>query len=136
MTQYCYLQHTVINSTILLIKNKEVLYFMKHTGRHTGAFLLLFLTEGDNYGGKLLQKCEEELPINPIDSSILYRTLKKLEEEGSVESYLDASERDKPIRMYKITDVGKKRLEEFKIDIEEKIKNLSFFLERYKEWND
>ncbi|MEH6939170.1 PadR family transcriptional regulator, partial [Bacillus sp. JJ664] len=45
---------------------------MKHTGRHTGAFLLLFLTEGDSYGGKLWQKCEEELPVNPIDSSILY----------------------------------------------------------------
>ncbi|TRZ40260.1 PadR family transcriptional regulator [Niallia circulans] len=109
---------------------------MKHTGRHTGAFLLLFLTEGDNYGGKLLQKCEEELPINPIDSAILYRTLKKLQVEGAVESYLDVSDGDKPIRMYKITNVGKKRLEEFQIDIEEKIKNLSFFLERYKTWKD
>ncbi|MEK4066597.1 PadR family transcriptional regulator [Peribacillus sp. FSL R5-0717] len=108
---------------------------MKHTGRHTGAFLLLFLTEGDNYGGKLLKKCEEELPINPIDSAILYRTLKKLEEEGAVESYLDASDRDKPIRMYKITTVGKRKLEDFQIDIEGKIKNLAFFLEKYKEWN-
>lgn len=107
---------------------------MKHTGRHTGAFLLLFLTEGDNYGGKLLQKCEEKLPINPIDSAILYRTLKKLEEEGAVESYLDTSDQDKPIRMYKITMVGKRKLEDFQIDIEEKIKNLSFFLEKYKEW--
>lgn len=107
---------------------------MKHTGRHTGAFLLLFLTEGDNYGGKLLQKCEEELPINPIDSAILYRTLKKLEEEGAVESYLDISNHDKPIRMYKITSVGKRKLEGFQIDIEEKIKNLSFFLEKFKVW--
>ncbi|MGJ7913337.1 PadR family transcriptional regulator [Neobacillus sp. LXY-1] len=106
---------------------------MKHTGRHTGAFLLLFLTEGDNYGGKLLQKCEEELPINPIDSAILYRTLKKLEEESAVESYLNTSDRDKPIRMYKITAVGKRKLEDFQIDIEEKMKNLSFFLEKYKE---
>lgn len=107
---------------------------MKHTGRHTGAFLLLFLTEGDNYGGKLLQKCKEELPINPIDSAILYRTLKKLEEEGAIESYLDTSDEDKPIRMYKITTVGKRKLEDFHIDIEEKIQNLSFFLEKYKEW--
>lgn len=51
---------------------------MKHTGRHTGAFLLLFLAEGDSYGGKLLQRCEEELPINPIDSAIIYRTLQKI----------------------------------------------------------
>ncbi|TCJ01175.1 PadR family transcriptional regulator [Cytobacillus praedii] len=109
---------------------------MKHTGRHTGAFLLLFLTEGDNYGGKLLQKCEEELPINPIDSAILYRTLKKLEEEGAVKSYVDTSGRDKPIRMYKITAIGKKKLEEFHIDIEEKMKNLTFFQEKYKERKD
>ena len=107
---------------------------MKHTGRHTGAFLLLFLTEGDNYGGKLLQKCEEELPLNPIDSAILYRTLKKLEEEGAVESYLDTTDRDKPIRMYKITTVGLRKLKDFQIDIEEKIKNLTFFLGKYEEW--
>lgn len=108
---------------------------MKHSGRHTGAFLLLFLTDGDNYGGKLLQKCEEELPINPIDSAILYRTLKKLEQEGAVESYLDTTNQDKPIRMYKITAVGKEKLEDFHKDIEEKMKNLSFFLEKYKEWS-
>jgi DNA-binding PadR family transcriptional regulator len=107
---------------------------MKHTGRHTGAFLLLFLAEGDSYGGKLLQKCEEELPINPIDSAILYRTLKKLEEEGAVESYLYTSDQDKPIRMYKITKVGKIKLADFHIRIEEKMKNLSFFIEKYKEW--
>ncbi|MEH7332052.1 helix-turn-helix transcriptional regulator [Neobacillus drentensis] len=107
---------------------------MKHTGRHTGAFLLLFLTEGDSYGGKLLQKCEQQLPINPIDSAILYRTLKTLEQEGAVESYLDTSEQDKPIKMYKITPVGKRKLDDFQIDIEEKMKNLSFFLNKYKEW--
>jgi len=109
---------------------------MKHTGRHTGAFLLLFLTEGDSYGGKLLQKCEEELPINPIDSAILYRTLKQLEKEGAVESYLDTSEQDKPIKMYKMTAVGKIKLEEFQINIEEKLKNLSFFITKYKAWKE
>lgn len=109
---------------------------MKHSGRHTGAFLLLFLTEGDSYGGQLLQKCEEELPINPIDSSILYRTLKTLEKEGAVESYLDTFNQDKLIKMYKITKVGKRKLEDFQIDIEEKMKNLSFFLNKYQEWKE
>ncbi|MFB7142704.1 PadR family transcriptional regulator [Gottfriedia sp. NPDC056225] len=109
---------------------------MKHTGRHTGAFLLLFLTEGDSYGGKLLQKCEEELPINPIDSSILYRTLKQLEAEGAVESYLGTSEQDKPIKMYKIKKVGKEKLAEFHKDIEEKLKNLTFFMNRYDVWQE
>ncbi|MET3319013.1 PadR family transcriptional regulator [Peribacillus butanolivorans] len=109
---------------------------MKHTGRHTSEFLLLFLTEGDNYGGKLLQKCEEELPVNPIDSAIIYRTLKNLEKEGAVESYLDTSDQDKPIKMYRITTVGKRKLEDFQIDIEGKLKNLSFFLNKYKEWKE
>jgi DNA-binding PadR family transcriptional regulator len=109
---------------------------MKHTGRHTGAFLLLFLTEGDSYGGKLLQKCEEELPINPIDSAILYRTLKQLEKEGAVKSYLDTSEQDKPIKMYRITVVGKRKLEEFQTNIETKLKNLSFFITKYKAWKE
>jgi DNA-binding PadR family transcriptional regulator len=109
---------------------------MKHTGRHTGAFLLLFLTEGDSYGGKLLQKCEKQLPINPIDSAILYRTLMALEKEGAVESYLDTSEQDKPIKMYKITPFGKRKLDDFQADIEEKMKNLSFFLNKYKEWKE
>ncbi|MFF2290594.1 PadR family transcriptional regulator [Peribacillus butanolivorans] len=109
---------------------------MKHTGRHTSEFLLLFLTEGDNYGGKLLQKCEEELPVNPIDSAIIYRTLKNLEKEGAVESYLDTSDQDKPIKMYRITKVGKRKLEDFQIDIEGKLKNLSFFLNKYKEWKE
>ncbi|WP_088044434.1 PadR family transcriptional regulator [Bacillus sp. EAC] len=109
---------------------------MKHTGRHTGAFLLLFLTEGDSYGGKLLQKCEDDLPINPIDSAILYRTLKQLEKEGAVESYLGTSEQDKPIKMYKITEEGKCKLEEFQINIETKLKNLSFFLNKYEVWKE
>ncbi|NGP43780.1 PadR family transcriptional regulator [Bacillaceae bacterium SIJ1] len=107
---------------------------MKHTGRHTGAFLLLFLTEEDSYGGKLLQKCEEELPVNPIDSAIIYRTLKKLEGEGAVESYLDTTSQDKPMKKYKITTVGKRRLDDFHEDIEAKIKNLSFFLNKYNQW--
>lgn len=106
---------------------------MKHTGRHTGAFLLLFLAEGPTYGGHLMQRCAEELPYNPIDSAILYRTLKKLEEEGAVESYLPDSAQNKLVKMYRITPLGKERLAAFRTDIEEKQKNLAFFLKRYAE---
>lgn len=93
----------------------------------------MFLTEGDGYGGQLLQKCREEIPVNPIDSAIIYRTLKKLETEGAVESYFDATG-EKPIKMYRITETGKRTLEDFHEDIESKIKNLSFFLEKYEDW--
>lgn len=109
---------------------------MKHTGRHTGAFLLLFLAEGDSYGGKLLQRCEDELPSNPIDSAILYRTLKQLEKDGAVESYLDTSLQDKPVKMYKITEDGKRKLEEFQKDIVDKLRNLTFFINKYEGWKE
>ncbi|NMH68391.1 PadR family transcriptional regulator [Bacillus sp. RO3] len=109
---------------------------MKHTGRHTGAFLLLFLTEGDSYGGELLQKCEKELPVNPIDSAILYRTLKKLETEGAVESYVDTTNQEKPVKMYRITSEGKRKLDDFQEDIEGKVHNLTFFLNKYHDWKD
>lgn len=94
---------------------------------------MMFLTEGDCYGGQLLQKCQDEIPVNPIDSAIIYRTLKKLETEGAVESYIGTSG-EKPIKMYRITETGKRTLEDFHEDIESKIKNLSFFLGKYKEW--
>jgi len=109
---------------------------MKHTGRHTGAFILLFLTEGDSYGRELLRKCEKELPFNPIDDAIIYRTLNKLESEGAVESYLDTSNQNKPIRKYKITKFGEARLNHFYEDIKEKMENLIFFIDKYNIWKE
>lgn len=35
--------------------------------------------------------------------------------------------------MYKITSAGKEQLADFQMDIEEKMKNLSFFLGKYKD---
>ncbi|MFD2671450.1 PadR family transcriptional regulator [Marinicrinis sediminis] len=108
----------------------------RHTGRHTAEFLLLFLAEEDSYGGRLLQKCEQEIPVNPIDSAILYRTLKKLEEEGAVESYWGGMELEKPVKMYRITDTGRDKLAEFHLYIENKMRNLTFFMNKYSEWKE
>lgn len=35
--------------------------------------------------------------------------------------------------MYKITPAGKGQLADFQMDIEEKMKNLSFFIDKYKD---
>ena len=104
---------------------------MKHTGRHTGAFLLLFLAKGPTYGGDLLQRCEQELPFNPIDSAILYRTLKKLEVEGSVTSSLTTSPQNKLVKMYQLTSSGREQLKQFNKDIEQKLQNLLYFKKEY-----
>ncbi len=106
-------------------------FTLKHTGRHTGAFLLLFLAKGPTYGGDLLQRCEQELPFNPIDSAILYRTLKKLEEEGFVTSILTTSPQNKMVKMYQMTSSGRAQLDRFHEDIEQKLQNLLYFQTHY-----
>lgn len=86
--------------------------------------------------GNFCRNVKKSFPSIQLIVPLYTATLKKLENEGAVESYLDTSDQDKPRKMYKITTVGKKQLEEFQIDIEEKIKNLSFFLDKYKDWKE
>ncbi|MDN5352462.1 MAG: hypothetical protein PWQ12_1382 [Clostridiales bacterium] len=104
---------------------------VKH-GRHTPAFLLLFLAEEDQYGGQLLQKCKSEIPVCMIDSAILYRTLAKLESEGAVRTYWKDDSAGKPVKMYHLTDSGHIELAAFKEDIENRLANLTFFVNKYR----
>ena len=100
-------------------------------GRHTPAFLLLLLAQGPSYGLALLTKLEEELPYNKLDSAAIYRSLQELEKTGAVATYWDTSEPGPARKWYRITKVGHEKLREFKRDIEERKKNLEFFLNTY-----
>lgn len=100
-------------------------------GRHTAAFILLFLTRKPSYGFELLKDFETNLPNNIIDSAAIYRALKTLENNGFVESKWDTSESGAAKKYYYITESGYKELEEFKKDIELRYKNLGFFLDKY-----
>lgn len=100
-------------------------------GRHTSAFILLFLAEEPAYGGMLLKMLDKNLPFNTIDSAILYRKLKNLEKEGAIQAFWDTSTGNKPVKWYKLTDKGETLLAEFYKDILLRQKNLAFFLEQY-----
>ena len=100
-------------------------------GRHTPAFILLFLQDRPAYGGQLLQRLDEELPFNPIDSASLYRTLKQLEANGDVHSEWVQEGGDKPVKWYTITQHGRKTLALFHEDIRLRAENLAFFLRTY-----
>lgn len=106
----------------------------KH-GRHTEAFMLLFLSEEEAYGGRLLQRFQEELPFNPCDSAIVYRTLKKLEQEGAVGTDIRVNEADQPVKVYRITEKGLRYLDAFYEDICLRYRNFAFFIDKYKERN-
>lgn len=100
-------------------------------GRHTSAFILLLLNDAPAYGGQLLNRLDEELPFNPIDSPSLYRTLKQLEDSGDVASEWVQESDERPVKWYALTDEGRTTLKAFHEDISLRARNLHYFLEKY-----
>ena len=100
-------------------------------GRHLPAFILLFLAKEPTYGSMLLNKMEEYLPHNNADSPAIYRTLNDLEQSEAVESQWDTSSPGAAKKYYKITSKGLKELDKFRNDIEQRKKNLEYFLSEY-----
>lgn len=105
----------------------------KSHGRHTPAFLLLFLTEGPSYGALLLSRLESELPFCLSDSAIVYRSLKQMESDGLVQTEWIPEESGQPRKWYHISAAGRAALADYAEDIRRRVQNLQFFLDRYTE---
>ena len=104
----------------------------RQTYRHAPAFILLSLARENSYGSALLNKMKEEIPRCFADSAVIYRSLQRLEEDGSVKSYWETDISGPARKWYEITAKGFENLAEFKEEIEIRKKNLEFFLESYK----
>jgi len=104
----------------------------KKHGRHTPAFLLLFLTDGPAYGAMLLTRMQTELPHCFSDSAVVYRSLQEMEKKGLVETSWETPETGQPRKWYTITAKGMSALEEFEQDIRLRRANFDFFLSKYK----
>lgn len=77
--------------------------------------LLLMLTESDSHGYELMDQLEP-LGFDPdcLDSSIIYRDLRDMEELGLIRSSWDEEDSKGPKRrVYQITESGWDRLEEW-----------------------
>lgn len=95
--------------------------------------LLLMLAEKEAYGYELHDQLAS-LGFDPesLDSSILYRDLRDMEEMGLIESYWDDDSKGPKRRMYRILDTGQTRLKEW-IESLESIKNrINQLIKRYK----
>ncbi|KUO65076.1 MAG: hypothetical protein APF84_07525 [Gracilibacter sp. BRH_c7a] len=101
----------------------------KYSPRHAPSFILLFLARRPNYGGALLKMMEEEIPCFLGDSSMIYRTLQELEEEGAITSRWEMPDTGRPIKYYYLTDQGWKLLLESEDDMRKRIDNHLFFLD-------
>jgi PadR family transcriptional regulator, regulatory protein PadR len=102
----------------------------KH-GRHTPAFLLLFLADGPSYGALLMSRMQSELPHCFSDSAIIYRSLQEMEKGGLVETNWENPDTGPPRKWYTITSEGRAALAKFAQDIRHRRANLEYFLARY-----
>ena len=102
----------------------------RYSPRHSPAFILLFLAGGPNYGGAILKMMEEEIPYFLGDSSMVYRMLQELEEEGAVEIEWKIPDTGRPVKYYYLTTKGWKQLLESEDDIRRRIDNHLFFLNK------
>ena len=76
----------------------------------------------------LLNMINQYLPFNNADSPAIYRALNELQKSDDVESYADMSAPGAPKKCYMITNKGLEQLKQFKVHIEQRKRNLDFFL--------
>jgi DNA-binding PadR family transcriptional regulator len=103
----------------------------KRQGRHTPAFLLLFLADGPAYGALLLTKMQTELPYCFSDSAGVYRSLQEMEKENLVEFHWETPDSGQPRKWYTITAKGRIVLEKYAEDIRQRRACFDFFLRRH-----
>ncbi len=108
----------------------------KKHGRHTPAFLLLFLAEAPSYGALLLTRLQNELAHCFADSASVYRSLQEMEKKGLVKTRWEAQGTGQPRKWYTITPKGTSALHEQAQDISLRYKNFEFFLSCYKTLQD
>jgi len=68
--------------------------------------ILSILTEGPAHGYYILGQMEERGIASELDSTGLYRSLKKLEDGGKLTSEWETPEGEKPRKIYTITEKG------------------------------
>lgn len=105
----------------------------KKSPRHSPAFVLLFVARGPNYGGAILKMMKDEIPYFLGDSSMVYRMLQELEEDGDIISEWETPDNGRPVKNYRITDQGWAALLEAEDDIRRRIDNHLFFLKELDE---
>lgn len=99
------------------------------SGRYMQPCLLLVLSQKDSYGYELIEEVRK-LGATP-DASGVYRTLRRMEGEGLVESQWITEGTGPARRFYKITPEGEDLLHSWVAVLEDNRKSLERFLDEY-----
>jgi poly-beta-hydroxybutyrate-responsive repressor len=92
--------------------------------------LLLLLREHDAHGYELLELIDS-FGFDHSDPGALYRSLRRLETEGLVQSNWRTSETGPPRRVYSLTEAGIQELDRRAVDLAEGERRIDAFLDRY-----
>lgn len=96
--------------------------------------LLLLLHRDRTHGYDLLEGLKEfGFAEKPVDSSVVYRTLRDMEAQGFVTSTWDTSREGPPRRVYRITAEGDRYLTRWVGELQETDRVLHHFLTAYRE---
>ncbi len=94
--------------------------------------LLLMLTEEESHGYELYDQLSAfGFESQQLDSSIIYRDLREMEELGLIESYWDDDSKGPKRRMYRILDEGQTRLKEWIETLESIQDQINQLIQRY-----
>ena len=104
---------------------------LSRPARHTRAFILLLLAREPACGADLLRRLKEVVPDDRTDTAIIYRSLKKLRNDGLVDVRVDAKVVGPAHKIYSLTAAGREALAVHRDEIEGRIRNLMYFLSTY-----
>jgi len=93
--------------------------------------LLILLKQRSSHGYDLLQQLTEFGFSERLDPGSVYRTLRRLEDEGLVTSHWDVGEGGPARRLYSLSDEGEEMLHAWAVHIRQQRKRMDVFLERY-----
>lgn len=94
-------------------------------------WLLLFLAERENHGYELVRQLSSELPTEMVpDPGVVYRMLRRLEQEGAVASRLQSGEGGPARKVYSLTAAGRSRLAAWQETARERMAVIKRFLHR------
>ncbi len=97
------------------------------------AMMMLSLTEGPAHGYVIMERLTEDYRDLNVDPGGIYRTLRRLDEDGLVTSEWDTSDSGPAKRIYKLTPEGVEYLSLWKIRALQMKDRLNTFLHKYGE---
>lgn len=96
---------------------------------HTDTMILKLLLDGDKYGYEINKLILENSDNKyELKEATMYSSLKRLENEGSIESYWGDASQGGRRKYYKITSIGKKTYRQNKINWEQAKNILEYLL--------